>query len=99
MPTYREMRELLDESDKKRKEQKERQNQERLERLKEMGIKPFDTNQVPPRRCDHPNTMEDSTATFFWVVAMIISLLFKGGWILCILETIIWLKFITRYKK
>ena len=133
MPTYREMRELLDESDKKRKEQEERKaqrdferaikdatkqeektreqlekqqealekastEQERLERLGEMGIKPFDTSKVPQQRCDHPNTMENSTATILWIVAMIISLLFQGGWILCIIETIIWLKFITRYK-
>lgn len=49
--------------------------------------------------CDHPNTMENSTATILWIVAMIISLLFKGGWALCILETIAWVKFITRHDK
>ena len=49
--------------------------------------------------CDHPSTMENSTATVLWIVVMIISLLFKGGWILCILETIAWWKHITRHKK
>lgn len=48
--------------------------------------------------CDHPNTPENSTVTIFWIVGMIISLLFKGGWALCILETIAWWKFITRHK-
>lgn len=48
---------------------------------------------------DHPNTMENSTATIVWIVVMVISLLFKGGWALCILETIIWWKFITRHKE
>ena len=47
--------------------------------------------------CEHPNTIENSTATFFWIVAMGVSILFKGGWILCILETVIWFKFITRH--
>jgi hypothetical protein len=47
---------------------------------------------------DHPNTMENGTATFLWIVVMIISILFKGGWVLCILETIIWWKFITRHN-
>ena len=98
MPTYKEMREILDKSDKEWKERQERRHQARLKELEEMGLKPFDESQVPPERCDHPNTIEDSTATFFWIVGMVISLLFKGGWILCIIETIIWLKFITRYK-
>lgn len=45
---------------------------------------------------DHPSTMENGTATFLWAVAMIVSLLFNGGWVLCILETIIWWRFISR---
>lgn len=49
--------------------------------------------------CDHPNTPENSTVTIFWIVGMIISLLFKGGWALCILETIAWWKFITRHNR
>ena len=48
--------------------------------------------------CDHPGTMENGTATLIWVVLMIVSALFKHGWIPCILETIIWLKFITRHE-
>ena len=49
--------------------------------------------------CDHPSTMENSTATVLWIVAMFVSLLFKGGWALCILETVAWWKHITRHKK
>ena len=45
---------------------------------------------------DHPNTMENGPATFLWIVAMIVSLLFNGGWILCILETVVWWKFVNR---
>ena len=99
MPSYEEMRKLFDKSDKEWKEREERRNQARLEELEKMGLKPFDKSQIPPQRCDHPNTMENSTATFVWIVAMIVSVLFKGGWVLCILETIIWFRFVTRYKK
>lgn len=49
--------------------------------------------------CDHPNTPENSTVTIFWIVGMVITLLFKGGWVLCILETVAWWKFITRHNK
>lgn len=98
MPSYDEMRIILDKIEKERNEREERRCQARLKELEDMGLKPFDPNQCPKQRCDHPNTMEDSTATVVWVVAMIVSLLFKGGWILCILETIVWWRFITRYK-
>lgn len=45
---------------------------------------------------DHPNTMENGPATFLWIAAMVVSLLFKGGWMLCILETVVWWKFVNR---
>jgi hypothetical protein len=99
MPTYEEMRELRQKREREREEFNKKREEMRIKELEAKGIKPFDISQVPPQRCDHPNTMEDSTATILWVVVMIISLLFKGGWALCILETIIWIKFITRYKK
>ena len=76
----------------------------RIKELKDKGLEPqFDEDgnpTVPPPKqtWDHPNTMENSTATVLWIVAMIISLLFKGGWALCIVETIIWWNFITRHK-
>lgn len=99
MPTLEEMRELRKKREAEGAEFKKKLEEIRRQEWDAKGIKPFDTSQVPPQRCDHPNTMEDSTATILWIVAMVISLLFKGGWALCILETIIWLKFITRYKK
>ena len=99
MPSYEEMRKFLDKIGEEAKERDKRRDEERLKRLKDMGLKPFDESQIPPKRCDHPNTIEDGTATVFWIVGIIISLLFKGGWVLCIIETVAWWKFITRYKK
>jgi hypothetical protein len=99
MPSYEEMRKIFDKVEAERKEREERRYQERLKDLEKKGLKPFDVSRVPRERCDHPNTMENSTATLIWIVSMIVSMLFKGGWVLCIIETIIWLKFITRYSK
>ena len=57
------------------------------------------SSQNPFENCDHPNSLENSEATIVWIVAMGASILFKGGWALCILETIIWWKYITRHKR
>lgn len=99
MPSYEEMRKILDKVDEEFKERDRKRAENRLKELEKMGLKPFDSSQHPKQRCDHPNTMEDSTATILWIVVMIISLLFKGGWVLCILETLIWFKFIARYSE
>lgn len=100
MPSYEEMRAIFDKVDKEykeRKEQEEREWQEEVARRKANGERFIEPGPAPKQRCDHPNTPEDSTATIMWIAAMIISLLFKGGWVLCIVETIIWFKFISRY--
>lgn len=49
--------------------------------------------------CDHPSTIENGTATILWIVAVFVSLFFKGGWVLCVLETVAWWKHITRHNK
>lgn len=46
---------------------------------------------------DHPNTMEDSTATVLYIVVMIGGLIFVDWWLLWIMATAIYLKFITRH--
>ncbi len=51
------------------------------------------------KNSDPPNTISNGTAVFIYIVAMCVSLLFKGGWALCILETIILYKHLTRHKK
>lgn len=50
--------------------------------------------------CDHPNTIENSTATVFWLVGLGVSALFgPAGLALGALETVAWWKHITRHKK
>lgn len=48
--------------------------------------------------CDHPNSLEDSEATILWLVVMAVGTIFKGNWIIWIVATIIWLRYITRHK-
>ena len=99
MPTWEEVA-----KEKQRREKYEQSLNQHSKEIKttETNIKEFSTLKRDNRDfygdCDRPGTMENSTATFIWIVSMIISALFKGGWVLCILETIAWWKFITRHN-
>ena len=49
--------------------------------------------------CDHPNTMENSTATVLYFVVMAVGAIFNDRWLIWIVATIMYLKFITRHEK
>ena len=49
--------------------------------------------------CDHPNTMEDSTATLLWVASLALGIIFDARLIIWIICTVVWFKFITRHHK
>ena len=65
-------------------------------------------NQISPQKqknsdnlfenCDHPNSLENDEATLLWIVVMAIATIFKGNWVIWIIATIIWRKYITRHK-
>jgi hypothetical protein len=98
MPTTEEMNEWREEWKKEKAEfQKELDEIQRKE-WKKKDIKPINIGQIPEKRHDHPNTMEDSTATVVWIIVMLVGSIFKGNWIIWIIATVIWAKFITRYK-
>ncbi len=99
MLSYEDQRKIFDEVDKKFKEKEEKREQERLKELAEKGIVPPDPSTYPKKYCDHPNTMENSTATVIWVVVMLVGSIFKGNWIIWIIATIIWFRFITRHNR
>lgn len=98
------------ELDKKYKEEKAKFDAEMLElRKKELAKKGLTLQESKPKTeeeknkeffgwAEHPNTMENSTATFFWLIAVVVLMLFKGGWVLGIIATVIWWKFITRHS-
>lgn len=50
------------------------------------------------KRYDHPNSLENDEATIVWVVVMIVGSIFNGNWLIWIIATIIWRKYITRHK-
>ena len=66
----------------KTKEEKERENEAKL---REIYI-----------NSDHPDTMENSTATVLWIVVMLVGAIFKDRWLIWIFATIVWLCFINR---
>lgn len=99
MPTYEEMNEWREKWKKERAEFNAHLEELRLKDLKEKGLKPFDESQVPQKYCDHPNTMENSTATVLWIIVMLVGSIFKCNWAIWIIATVIWAKFITRHDK
>ena len=96
MLSHEKIRKIFDKVDRELEEEREKRAEERRRELKDMGIEPIKT---PKERIDHPNTIEESTATFFWVVSLIVGALFKDAWMIWIFSTIIWYKFITRHDK
>lgn len=99
MPTWEDIAAEMKERQEQRKDFEKHLEMLRLKELEKKGIKTLKReNNNFHGDCDHPGTIENGTATLFWIIAIIVSMLFKGGWVLCILETIIWWKFITRHN-
>lgn len=48
---------------------------------------------------DSPYAMENSVATIFWIVIMAVGIIFKDSWMIWVIATFIWWKFITRNRK
>jgi hypothetical protein len=99
---------MIKEHEKHKEEEKEfrrKLNKLRMEDLRKKGIEPtFDedgNSLIPPKKetWDHPNTMENSTATFLWIVVMLVGSIFKGNWMIWIIATIVWARFITRHDR
>lgn len=73
-----------------------KQRDESKEQEKE--LKRQQNSDSPFANCDHPNSLENDEATILWIVVMAIATIFKGNWIIWIIATIIWRKYITRHK-
>ena len=48
---------------------------------------------------DHPNTMEDSSAIVLYLIVMFGGAIFVDRWLIWIIATVIFIKFITRHNK
>lgn len=99
---------MIKEREKHKEEEKEFQrelNRLRIKELRDKGLEPMfdeDGNSLIPAKketFDHPNTIENSTATFFYIVVMLVGSIFKGNWVIWIIATVIWAKFITRHDR
>lgn len=80
-------------------------NQEYLKMLKELKQQYPDEHkdrgaQSPTEEhYDSPYTMEDGTATFFYIITMVIGTLFVDRWLIYIAATFIYIMFKSRHKK
>ena len=82
----------LDEFIKKNNEKWEERNKKKEAERQEAQKNPFEG-------CDHPNSLENDEATIIWIIVMAVGTIFKGNWIIWIVATIIWWRYITRHKK
>ena len=83
----KELNEFLD--DRKRRDEEKKQ---------EKGAQKPKNIENPFANYDHPNSLENDEATIIWIVVMAIGTIFKGNWIIWIIATIIWRRYITRHK-
>lgn len=87
---------------KRLQEQRAREEAERLERERQIRIAAgYPADPAPPKKpqYDSPYAMENSTATFLYIVTMIIGTLFQDRILVYVAATIIWWKYITRHKE
>lgn len=83
-------------------EQKIKEEAERLERERQERIAAgYPADPIPPKKpqYDSPYAMENSTATFLYIVVMIVGTLFYDRILIYVAATIIWWKYITRHKE
>jgi hypothetical protein len=98
-PKWEEFRESFERIDREQEEAKQRRHEEwEKEYVKNGGVLPEKQEPKFHGNCDSPYTMENGTATFFWLVVMAVGSIFKGNWVIWIIATIVWWKFITRHK-
>lgn len=77
----------------------EKEMREGIEQLKKM---PKDANTQKNDfygDCDHPNTLENSTATILYIIVMIGGAIFNDRWLIWIVATFVYFNFITRHTK
>ena len=75
-----------------------KQNNKKWEEKKSKQMLNYQNQQIQFGNYDHPNSLENDEATIVWIVVMAIATIFKGNWIIWIIATIIWRKYITRHK-
>lgn len=49
--------------------------------------------------CDNPNTMENGTATTLYIIVMLVGTIFIDWWLIWIIASVVYFRFIGRHKK
>jgi hypothetical protein len=86
----------------RRREHKAKEEAERLKRERQARIAaghPADPQPYKNPQYDSPYAMENSTATFLYIITMIIGTLFQDRILVYVAATVIWWKYITRHKE
>lgn len=96
------LRYCIEQQEKERIEEEKRQEEER-------GQKYAALEQEPPKErswqehmyvdTDKPGTMDNGTATLWYVIIMVIGAVFNDRWVIWIMATIIWWNHINRKKR
>lgn len=85
-----------------RKVREEEQNRKELEKqwhndyLRSIGVDPDKQQHIQPQ-IDSIYSLENGGATILWLIVAIGAFIFKGGWIISIIATVIWFNHITRH--
>ena len=86
--------------------QREKELNDFLEKIKERDIKREQEKIAKNddikdffKNCDHPDSLENDEATILWVVVMAVATIFRINWLIWIIATIIWRRYITRHKR
>ena len=87
-----------EERDKEIDEHVRKMNEKWDEMDKKKQVQRQEVQKNPFENCDHPNSLENDEATIIWIVVMAVATIFKGNWIIWIIATIIWRRYITRHK-
>ena len=69
------------------------------EELQRVGIDSAEQTRGDPIHFDHPDSMTNGQATAWYILIMAIGLIFNARWIIWIVASIIYFRFITRHNR
>ena len=88
------------EQDKKRKEEEEKRKEEDYKKYLENGGQPQRSwEEKMYVEAEHPNTIDNSTATIWYIIIMVVGAVFNDRWLIWIIATVIWWNHINRKKR
>ena len=87
-----------EEEDKKFKEHLLELRKRELEK-EGLALIEFNSNKQPKQQFDHPDTMENGPATLLYIAVMLGGSIFNDRWLIWIVATVVFFKFLTRHSR